>query len=129
MGGIATAGSGDSTGSGSPWSHVHIQANSSSSHHVAPAMLPGSPIDQAVTSLSEGKGVASAASTSVALLYAVFLARLLAHVLPNWRMFAKRSARRHRLAGLAMLAWLLLGLIDALRVRSFCGYRHVRAIG
>jgi hypothetical protein len=58
----------------------------------------------------------SSSAVAVATLYAVFLTGLMVHVLPNWRMFTRRSARRHRLAGLAMLVWLLLGLVNALRV-------------
>lgn len=50
----------------------------------------------------------------VATLYACFMMAFLSHVLPNWRMFTRKAARSHRFMGLAMLVWLVIGLVDAL---------------
>ncbi|GAX79753.1 hypothetical protein CEUSTIGMA_g7194.t1 [Chlamydomonas eustigma] len=48
----------------------------------------------------------------VAFFYIVFLLVLLCHVIPKWRMFTRRQARRHRIAGFLLLLWLISGGLE-----------------
>mmetsp|Transcript_839 Transcript_839/g.1917 ORF Transcript_839/g.1917 Transcript_839/m.1917 type:complete len:340 (+) Transcript_839:152-1171(+) len=69
-------------------------------------------VADALSTGSSGWGLTSQALVGASITFACFFTMLLSVLVPNYTMFIRRHARRHRVLGLLYLLWLLYGFFD-----------------